>query len=147
MNANLAAFLSVFVCVCVLFAPIPFAAEKPGEDTIQGTWAEVTAYILGERSERAIKAHTFSKGKLVQHYRNPKADDLVIRYRIDEKASPSRLDLLYPDRFNSGKWLSYKGIYKLDGDTMTWCQSLTGRPPKDFEPNTDNIVLKLKRTK
>ncbi len=147
MNAKPAKLLSVLVCVWVLFNPILIAAEKSDETMIQGKWLEVTAYILGKKSERVVKAHTFSKGKLVQHYRNPKVDDLVHRYRIDEKAIPPRLDLLYPDAFNSGKWLSYKGIYKLDGDTMIWCQSLTGSPPKDFEPGEDNIVLKLKRMK
>jgi uncharacterized protein (TIGR03067 family) len=84
---------------------------------------------------------------LVQHYRNPKVDDLVHRYKIDEETKPPRLDLLYPDPFNPGKWLSYKGIYRLDGDTMIWCRSLTGFPPKKFEPDEENIVLTLKRTK
>jgi uncharacterized protein (TIGR03067 family) len=145
MNANTAKLLSGLVCF--LFSPILMAAEESDEAKIQGKWCEVAAYIFGKPSERVVKAHTFSKGKLVQHYRNPKVDDLVHRYRIDEKAKPPRLDLLYPDSFNPGKWLSYDGIYKLDGDTMIWCQSLTGFPPKDIEPGEDNIVLKLKRAK
>jgi len=147
MNAKPVRLLRFLVCLWVLSEPILIAAEKSDEIMIQGKWLEVSAHILGKRSERVVKAHTFSKGKLVQQYRNPKVDDLVHRYRIDEKVNPPRLDLLYPDAFNSGKWLSYKGIYKLDGDTMIWCQSLTGFPPKDFEPGEDNIVLKLKRMK
>jgi uncharacterized protein (TIGR03067 family) len=133
---------TVFLAVAlVVAAPAP-KDKKPDPGPIEGEWV-IQSYVLGGRednTERGEKVQ-LSEGLLVV------GENEKIRYTLDPKADPPRIDMT-PLRRNQELIL---GIYKLDGDTLLICCPKGGgaeRPTEFKSPTESQIVLMtLKRKK
>src|SRR6185295_13181269 len=67
-------------------------------------------------------------------------------FNIDVEADPPLIDIEFVEGPETGNW-SY-GIYRLDGDDLTFCLGLTGAPrPTRFAtgPNTGHALERLRR--
>jgi uncharacterized protein (TIGR03067 family) len=120
------------------------AAADGDPQRIVGTWKVVSQNGRGVPGDTPpppvrITADTFT----VMHEK--KGDRLGFRYTIDPKQEPPHFDA-YPEE-DPGKPLHQKGIYKLEGDTLTIALASAGRErPTSFEGGaSDAHVMVLKR--
>lgn len=65
--------------------------------------------------------------------------------KIDPDQMPPHLDILPLDPDNKGK--TFRAIYRLDKDELVIVVSERGERPKEFKPEGDAVLLKLRREK
>jgi RNA polymerase sigma factor (sigma-70 family) len=131
-------------------------AKKSDKKTIQGEWKVDSAKVngketQGEEADR-IKGSTWriTADKITVTFNG---EDRVSTYKLDLDSKPKAIDIM------SEKEGTFKGIYKLEGDTLTICSTLgavavhLGRGaeerPTKFESKQDSfsMLIVLKRVK
>jgi len=123
------AVLGISVAVA---APLPKERVKPMPSVV-GEWVVETETKGGEEQPKEGEPFSYlfrddgswallQRGRLFADYR---------RYTTEPKATPATIDL-FPPGTGTQPW--YRGIYKVDGDTLTICYSDRGEPrPTTFE--------------
>ena len=96
----------------------------------------------GVRQELPGNTITFGKvkGADTATLRERNFDPIEFAYRLDPAATPRAVDLTLPTR-----GVTFRGIYKLDGDDLTICMSNGGSRPTDFAtkaPDIETFTLK-----
>lgn len=123
------------------FVP-PVTAEGTKQlDALAGKWKVVEMSDAGKElsAEEAAKfGYKFDANKfeLLKEEKSVRSGQLVA-------ANDGAKQL---DRYDTG--VSVHGIYKLDGDTLTWCYSTTARPTKfagDAKTKTTLVVMKREK--
>jgi uncharacterized protein (TIGR03067 family) len=134
--------MRVVLSVLLAAAPALLLAEDKKEpksptdyEQLQGTWKLVSIERRGTHLKGDIgKTLTFDGDKLIlQGLENCK---LILR--LNPAKNPKEFDVLV------GRLLLSKGIYELDGDTLTWCCGNSERPKK-FSGGSDQSLLTAKR--
>ena len=127
----------------------PAAKEAPKKDppTIVGEWAGEKAEAGGKPlpvPPGGITMEFLADGKVVIR-EGPKPAETA-QYTADPKKSPAEIDLNPSDK---AKGLTFVGIYKIEGDTLTICLGVGGKRPAKFESpaGSDSMLMTLKRTK
>jgi uncharacterized protein (TIGR03067 family) len=113
--------------VGVVFAGVAFAEDsKKDLDKLQGTW--VRSQIV--RNGKEVPADEFKNAKLTlkgdKYTLDENNEKRTGTFKLDASKTPKTLDIISDSGPNKGKTL--KGIYKIDGDTFTYC---VAGPDKD----------------
>ncbi len=124
-------------------------AKKADKESIQGEWKVDSAKANGQEPQgdegERIKGSTWTitADKITVTF---KGEDRVSSYEIDAAAKPKIINVM------TEKEGTFKGIYKLDGDTLTICASVgrgDNERPTEFESKEGGftMLLVLKRVK
>ena len=133
-----------FSVVFLIGAGEPTKEAKKELEKLQGEWKVVSVDFRGKE----LDADTIKKMKLLvvkgNEWMAPSGGNLSIK-RIDPTKNPKELDLVLAAKGMEGV---YPGIYKLDGDTFTFCRPASGKGerPKDFKAGEEVVVFVFKRS-
>jgi uncharacterized protein (TIGR03067 family) len=132
--------------LCLAFAPAPFrrpdrvADPKYELHRLQGEWVRVSLHIDGKPStastEMSVTGTRMQFGSVDDRW------DIS----IDPRASPRRIDLV---RTNDRKNV-FRGIYRLDGDSLTVCARQYGSPadrPTTFDSSARGVWFEVYKRK
>jgi uncharacterized protein (TIGR03067 family) len=130
------------VVVLALVAEAPNKKEPPAKEppAIVGEWVGETAVSGGKPKPAQDGGITFTftaDGKLlVREGNRDKPEEGT--YKADPKKSPAEIDLV-PQ--HNGNAPTLQGIYKIDGDTLTFCFALGAERPKEFASPAGSQVM------
>jgi uncharacterized protein (TIGR03067 family) len=130
---------SLLFAALILGAPAPKGDPKTGSDLV-GEWQveRITVAAEDEPPSADPKFHIFdSTGKYFHRMGTRGKQTEGGTYALDPKANPMSIDF---ELSTGGKW---KGICKIEGDTLTLCITpLSNAPrPTTFESKRDSIDL------
>ncbi len=111
---------------------------------LQGTWEVVRAEFEGKAYPEAIGCRRVFDGATITYVDSSGKTELG-RYVIDTRKQPAWIDCA---RMEEGRMLVSRGIYRLEGDTLTLCSASPGKPrPGDFATTASAIegLLVLRR--
>ena len=122
------------------------AADEPAkdamkdEDKLQGEWTMVSMETLGvKHSEDDVKKYTLTIKGDRWTVTNARTLSPGQTFKIDPSKDPKTLDLTI--KLVNQERVS-KGIYKLDGDTLTICRTEeNGERPKEFKTTAKSGIL------
>jgi uncharacterized protein (TIGR03067 family) len=125
------------------------AAVKKGLEKLQGKWEPVSVTADGKAQEPEELKDRFQviKGEKATFLFKDKERG-VVSMKIDPTKSPAHMDTTYED--GPAKGTTLKGIYKIEGDTMTLCLGGIGKDrPTEFasKPGSGTILIVQKRVK
>jgi uncharacterized protein (TIGR03067 family) len=142
------------ISLTVLIAALQLATagdEVKSDKALQGSWKAVKATVGGKEDKEAGKYRLIFNG-----------DEFTLEYggkevakgqvKVDASKTPKFIDLAVAkgkDEADKGKTIW--GIYKVDGDKLTWCSVTSGMKdrPTDFEPKmgSPRLLMTLQRDK
>ena len=121
---------------------------------IQGKWNVVSNVLNGQTMPKNELGYWIFEGEKVKII-DLNGVNVTADYRLDEDQQPGWLDLINPQRqdpqdvtVHRHRRLSVRGIYELDGYTLTICQDyLTKKRPTTFESKagSDDYLWILRR--
>jgi uncharacterized protein (TIGR03067 family) len=115
--------------------------KKDDKDQFQGEWVVVSAEVSGKESAGIKDKKLVLKG---DEWTPPSRGRLKFKFKLDAAKDPKQLDLMADV---GGKEQTWSGIYKLDGDTFTFCRSAGpgGERPKEFKGGAGVFLMVCKR--
>ena len=141
------------VCWLILGTGLVPAFAEPAEEAqklLQGTWAATKAERDGKAADDVVGHRLSFTGN---RFRIRSRDGKTLyegAFRVNAKTKPAAIDFEHTKGDLKGK--SWKGIYALDGDTLTTCDNgpnLDKGRPDTFEAKTGSghILITFKREK
>ena len=130
-----------------LSAPAAKDAPKKDPPSIVGEW-------VGEKAEASgmplpvpaggVTMEFLADGKVIIREGTKAPEDAS--YTADPKKSPAEIDLTPSAK---AKEITFAGIYKIEGETLTLCLGIGGKRPDKFESpaGSDCMLMTLKRAK
>jgi uncharacterized protein (TIGR03067 family) len=142
---------------CALFAltALALGADAPPSDAaakdkaaLQGTWQSVKEEMRGGAAPGDPRDHRMVFNG--DSFRFAKGDETLIRgtFKVDPTRSPKVMEMVITEGAGSEPEAPCHGIYRLDGDELTWCAGepgTDGKPDKFDTKGTTNVMLHLKR--
>jgi uncharacterized protein (TIGR03067 family) len=137
-----------FAVACVVLLVGGFCAgddkkqdKKDDKEQLQGEWVVVLAQSSGKQSERIKDKKLVVKG---DDWTPPSGGRLKFRFKLDAGKKPKQLDLMAE---LDGQEQTWPGIYKIDGDTFTFCRSAGpgGERPTEFKGGPGVFLMTCKR--
>jgi uncharacterized protein (TIGR03067 family) len=124
-------------------APGPKEPPKKEPPTLVGDWVIDSLTIGAEKFAEIHGTFTFKPDGKCESKLDGQKSFTTGAYTIDMKKEPPTIDL------QEGPDKPSKGIFKIDGDTLTMCFPLTDSPrPTKFEAGESiNVLMVLKRVK
>jgi uncharacterized protein (TIGR03067 family) len=128
------------------------AAQKDGADKkelekFQGKWATASVTVDGEAEDEIKDRFLAIKGDKATFLDKDKERGTG-SMKLDPGKSPAHLDFTYED--GPAKGTTLKGIYKFEGDTLTFCYGGFGKDrPTEFasKAGSGTILIVQKRAK
>jgi len=119
----------------------PTKEAKKELEILQGEWKVVSLDLRGKKSEGKRMKPLVVKGN---EWTGLAGAKLTIK-RIDPSKNPKELDLILEVKGTQGL---YPAIYKLEGDTLTFCRPASGKGerPKEFKAGEDVVLVVFKRS-
>jgi len=142
--AHLIPFFLLTVSFCQAFAGDAGEAKK-----LEGTWELIDLVVGGAKvAEKEVKGTKFVFKGTSLTILPPASDSGIVDKRsfsivLDGKKMPAQVDLTALD--GEVKGVTSPGIYKIEGDTLFWCQSddpkSKDRPAQFASPDKSNVYL------
>lgn len=127
------------------------ADDKKDQDKLQGTWVTVTAVQGGKKLDPAADKNyprkiVFEGDKVSVHLQEAEHKG---SFKLGMEGQVATIDLIPADPMKQDRVM--KGIYKLEGDTLTICvdEDREAGRPKDFvsKDGSRQILVTFKREK
>jgi uncharacterized protein (TIGR03067 family) len=125
-------------------APAPKDAPKPAADNpLLGEWVVESHVASGKVLPKVGKVETITITK--DRWQIEKESRSESFLSLDPTKDPPHIDVWVPDQEENRA----RGIFKVEGDTLTVCYSLSPDRPTKFEstPKSGHYLITLKRTK
>jgi uncharacterized protein (TIGR03067 family) len=141
------------MCWLILGTGLVPAFAQPTEEAqkkLQGTWAATKAERDGKATDDVVGHRLSFTGNRFQIRSRDGKPLYKGTFRVDPSTKPAAIDFEHTEGALKGK--AWKGIYVLDGDTLTTCDNAPnpdkGRPTA-FEASTGSghILITFKREK
>ncbi len=138
-----------FAMASVVLLPAGFCAgdnkkgdKKDDKDLLQGEWQVVSTELRGKNVEKNKDRKVVVKGDEWAYL----GGELKFKFRIDATKKPKQLDLTRSLQFGKKTWA---GIYKIEGDTLTFCRSAEagGERPTEFKGGPAVALIVFKRAR
>ena len=115
--------------------------QKDDKDQLQGEWVVVSAEVGGRQVEGLQDKKLVVKG---DEWIAPTVGTRQFKFKIDAAKKPKQLDLVSDV---GGKQQTWAGIYKIEGDTLTFCRSARpgGERPTKFKGGEAVGLMVFKR--
>jgi uncharacterized protein (TIGR03067 family) len=145
--------LSVVICWLILGSwPVPVFAQ-PAEEAqkkLQGTWTATKAERDGKAADDVVGHRLSFTGSRFQIQSEDGKSLYAGTVRLDSSAKPAAIDFDHAEGAVKGK--TWKGIYALEGDTLTICDNAPnlnkGRPTAfGAKSGSGYVSITFKRTK
>ena len=144
--------ISAMGCLILGTALVP-AFAQPAEEAqkkLQGTWAATRAERDGKAADDVVGHRLSFTGNRFQIRSKDGKTLYEGTFRVDAKTKPAAIDFEHTEGVLKGK--AWKGIYALDGDTLTTCDNgpnLDKGRPAAFEAKSRSgyILITFKRAK
>jgi uncharacterized protein (TIGR03067 family) len=140
--------LPVFALLSLAFAPAPFPkpdSTKHDLNKLQGTWTRVSLTIGGRRHDEGLDGTTIVITGTRLQFPTPHDAWMI---SLNAKKSPKLFD--YTGATPTVKDFVFRGIYRLEGDTLTICcnqgKEDKNRPTK-FESAGGHVWLQVFKRK
>jgi uncharacterized protein (TIGR03067 family) len=141
------------MCWLILGTGVAPAFGIPAEEAqkeLQGTWTATKAERDGKAAEDVVGHRLSLTGNRFQLRSKDGKPLYEGTFRVDPSTNPAAIDFEHTEGALKGK--VWKGIYALDGDTLTTCDNgpnLDKGRPAAFEaaPGSGHIVITFKRAK
>ena len=145
--------LTSAMCWLILGSGLVLAVAQAAEEAqkkLQGTWAATKAERDGKAADDVVGHRLSFTGN---RFRIHSKDDKPLyagTVRLDPSTKPAAIDFEHTEGALKGK--AWKGIYALDGDTLTICDNapnLDKRRPVAFEAKSASgyVLITFKRAK
>src|SRR5262245_1637748 len=125
-------------------------ADKKDKDKLQGTWNALSGESSGKEQKEATEHSLIFEG---DKFSVKKGDKVMVKgtFKVDASKKPKEIDMEIADGPDDVKGKKAQGIYKLEGDELTWCvdEPGSGDRPKEFatKEGTKSMLVKLKKEK
>ena len=143
-------FLAATIGVSTLVGAEDKDADKKDKEKLQGTWNAVSGESGGKEDAEAKEHALVFKG---DEFNVKRGDKVIIKgtFKIDSSKKPKTIDMEIVEAPGDDTGKTALGIYKLEGDDLTWCvdEPGSGNRPKEFasKEGTKTMLVKLKREK
>lgn len=141
--------LTSVTCGLILGLVAVFAQPaEDGRNELQGSWTAVKAKRDGKAAQGVVGNRLTFTGKGFRIQSSQGKPLYGGTFRADPRAKPAAIDFEHAEGALKGK--AWKGIYSLDGDTLTVCDNAPnldkGRPAA-FEANSGSgyVLITFKR--
>lgn len=146
-------WLTSAMCWLILGTGLILAFAQPAGEArkkLQGTWTATRAERDGKAADEVVGHRLSFTGNRFQLQSKDGKPLYAGTVRVDASAKPTAIDFEHTEGELKGK--AWRGIYTLDGDTLTICDNAPnldkGRPAA-FEAKTESgyILITFKRAK
>jgi uncharacterized protein (TIGR03067 family) len=140
--------VTTLLLALALGAPAPKTDAKPPaeEHPLIGEWVVESEVSSGKpiaKNGKPARATITS-----DRWKSKAVSEIECCLTVNAKKDPSQIDFWNPTQGDE-EALTAKGIYKLEGDTLTVCYGLNGERPTKFDslPKSRVYMMTLKRSK
>ena len=146
-------WLTSAMCCLILGTGFVLAFAQPAEEAqkkLQGTWTATKAQRDGKVADDVVGHRLSFTGNRFQIHSKDGKLLYAGTVRLDPSAKPAAFDFEHTEGALKGK--AWKGIYSLDGDTLTTCDNgpdLDSGRPTAFEAKkgSGHILITFRRAK
>ncbi len=139
--------------MCWLILGTGLALAQPAQEAqkqLQGTWTATRAERDGKAADDVVGHRLSFTGNRFQIQSEDGKPLYAGTVRLDPSAKPAAIDFEHTEGVLKGK--AWKGIFELDGDTLTICDNapnLDERRPAAFEAKNGSgyVLIAFKRVK
>lgn len=138
--------MTTLLLALTLAAPAPKAVSKPATDDhpLIGEWVVESEVSSGKPIAKVGKPARVTITS--DRWKSKVVGEIECCLTVDSKKDPPQIDFWSPSQGDE-KPLTAKGIYKLEGDTLTMYYRLNGERPTKLEslPKSHVYMMSLKR--
>jgi uncharacterized protein (TIGR03067 family) len=140
--------LPLLIVLCLGFAPAPVYREKPttptGLKALQGKWQLVYCRSGGEPQEFAVDTTITVNDRRMESVEGKSGMGFAIT--LDGGVRPAGIDRkIVTGGGEALDGFTFRGIYKIEGDTLTLCSSTAGKRPEDFIARDATLFVEVYR--